>query len=170
MGAISATESLPVLRRYLDDPERAVRETCQIAVDKIEWDHSPEGQEHAKSVARQEAQYVPSIIFFLLPFIPFLKKMPHRAYTSVDPAPPTSSLLRGPASAVPTTQSVSELKAQLLDTSLPLFVRYRAMFALRNIGSDEAVDALSSGFDDDSALFKCVLFFRPQPAGVFTHC
>ena len=39
---------------------------------------------------------------------------------------------------------------------LPLFQRYRAMFALRNIGTDEAVDALASGFSDDSALFKFV--------------
>ena len=30
------------------------------------------------------------------------------------------------------------------------------MFALRNIGTDEAVDALASGFTDDSALFKSV--------------
>lgn len=30
------------------------------------------------------------------------------------------------------------------------------MFALRNIGTDEAVDALASGFSDESALFKFV--------------
>lgn len=43
-----------------------------------------------------------------------------------------------------------------MNTALPLFERYRAMFALRNIGTDEAVDALASGFSDDSALFKSV--------------
>lgn len=37
---------------------------------------------------------------------------------------------------------------------LPLFQRYRAMFALRNIGDKEAVDALCAGFGDKSALFK----------------
>ena len=41
-----------------------------------------------------------------------------------------------------------------MNTKLPLFVRYRAMFALRNIGTPPAVDALASGFSDDSALFK----------------
>jgi hypothetical protein len=30
------------------------------------------------------------------------------------------------------------------------------MFALRNIGTDDAVDALAAGFVDDSALFKYV--------------
>lgn len=50
--------------------------------------------------------------------------------------------------------SVEELRSKLLDTQLPLFERYRAMFALRNIGSPVAVDALAAGFCDDSALFK----------------
>jgi deoxyhypusine monooxygenase len=35
-----------------------------------------------------------------------------------------------------------------------LFERYRAMFALRNIGSPAAVDALAAGFSDESTLFK----------------
>jgi len=38
MGAISAASAVPVLKKYLDDPERAVRETCEIALAKIEWD------------------------------------------------------------------------------------------------------------------------------------
>lgn len=33
------------------------------------------------------------------------------------------------------------------------------MFALRNIGTSAAVDALVSGFTDDSELFKCVAHF-----------
>lgn len=43
LGAISSESSLPVLRKYLDDSAREVRETCEIAVGKIEYDHSPEG-------------------------------------------------------------------------------------------------------------------------------
>jgi deoxyhypusine monooxygenase len=34
------------------------------------------------------------------------------------------------------------------------------MFSLRNIGTPAAVDALAAGFDDDSVLFKCVLYGR----------
>lgn len=54
-------------------------------------------------------------------------------YCSIDPAPPA---LR---------KSVSELRSILLDESLPLFERYRAMFALRNLGNEEAVLALGDG-------------------------
>ena len=57
----------------------------------------------------------------------------HKSYVTVDPAPP-----------LPLT-TVSELKAILLDESRSLFERYRAMFALRNIGSDEAVLAICQG-------------------------
>jgi deoxyhypusine monooxygenase len=78
-----------------------------------------------------------------------------RTYTSVDPAPPTSGLLAGKAKSGNVTGSnVEDLRSILLDTQVPLFERYRAMFALRNIGTAAAVDALAAGFSDDSALFK----------------
>ncbi|TMS20175.1 Deoxyhypusine hydroxylase [Larimichthys crocea] len=54
-------------------------------------------------------------------------------YCSVDPAPPAAR------------KSVSELRSSLLDESLPLFERYRAMFALRNLGNEEAALALGDG-------------------------
>lgn len=54
-------------------------------------------------------------------------------YCSVDPAPPAAR------------KSVPELRSALLDESLPLFDRYRAMFALRNLGTEEAVLALGDG-------------------------
>ena len=78
-------------------------------------------------------------------------------YTSIDPAPPTTDLLAGKGSPEAMTDAaIAKLKAQLLDTKLPLFDRYRAMFSLRNIGTPAAVDALAAGFDDESALFKWV--------------
>ena len=82
-----------------------------------------------------------------------------RTYTSIDPAPPTSGLLANkPAPTSLSSESISDLRTKLLDTKLPLFERYRAMFALRNIGTEDAVDALAAGFTDDSALFKYVLY------------
>lgn len=44
----------------------------------------------------------------------------------------------------------------MLNRKLPLFERYRAMFALRDFGgaSREAVLALADGFGDESALFR----------------
>lgn len=64
-------------------------------------------------------------------------------YSSVDPAPPTTE-----------TKSVEELEAQLTNYDLKLFKRYRAMFALREIGTTEAVLALAKGLKDKSALFR----------------
>lgn len=74
-------------------------------------------------------------------------------FASIDPAPP-----------LPLTdakQEISEFKKTLLDTSLPLFQRYRAMFALRDLSSPPdlptavpAVHALAAGLKDPSALFR----------------
>lgn len=63
-------------------------------------------------------------------------------YSTVDPAPPLP------------LGTVDELKQILLDENRSLFERYRAMFALRNIGSDEAVLAICQGFQSSSALFR----------------
>lgn len=49
---------------------------------------------------------------------------------------------------------MAALKSKLLDTSLSLFERYRAMFTLRNIGTEDAVLALADGLKDSSALFR----------------
>ncbi|TBU47425.1 ARM repeat-containing protein [Dichomitus squalens] len=138
LGAISATSSKDLLRRYLKDPEQCVRETCEIALAKIDWDHSEEGQKHWSTTVKSAEQ----------------------AYTSIDPAPPTSGLLAGKAAPQDASEeNIAKLRNTLNDRNLPLFERYRAMFALRNIGTPAAVDALASGFGDDSALFKHEIAF-----------
>ncbi|PPQ63618.1 hypothetical protein CVT24_004371 [Panaeolus cyanescens] len=140
MGAISDPSSLPILKEYLNDENRSVRETCEIAIAKIEWDNSEEGKKHY-STADTDAEAIPT-------------------YTSIDPAPPTSGLLTGaPKPKDLTPETVQDLQKTLMDKSLPLFQRYRAMFALRNIGTAAAVDALASGFADDSALFRHEIAF-----------
>lgn len=63
-------------------------------------------------------------------------------YMSVDPAPPSC------------VQEVQALKDTLLNETLPLFERYRALFSLRNQGSTEAVIALAEGLKCSSALFR----------------
>lgn len=67
------------------------------------------------------------------------------AFTSIDPAPP-----------LPTDQAhkVEKLQKILNDQETPLFERYRAMFRLRDLATDEACLALATGFADPSALFK----------------
>jgi deoxyhypusine monooxygenase len=44
MGAISSMQSIPTLKEFLNDERREVRETCEIALAKVEWDNSEEGK------------------------------------------------------------------------------------------------------------------------------
>ena len=64
-------------------------------------------------------------------------------FLSVDPAPAFND-----------TRSLAELEKELMDNDLALFIRYRAMFSLRNMNTDEAALALTKGFTDGSALFR----------------
>ncbi|KAB2110359.1 Deoxyhypusine hydroxylase [Alternaria gaisen] len=133
LGALSDKGSLELLRALRDDAKEidVVRETCDIAVDRIEWDHGlQKGQE----------------------------KLKKSDFTSIDPAPPLPQGAEKP--------SIPELEKTLLDTSLPLFQRYRAMFALRDLSSPPdlptavpAVQALARGFTDPSALFRHEIAF-----------
>ncbi|KAF2838883.1 deoxyhypusine hydroxylase [Patellaria atrata CBS 101060] len=132
LAALGDKDSLELLRRMKDeDEEVVVRETCEIAVERIEWEHS----------GRREAE-----------------KLKKSDFSSIDPAPP-----------MPQTEdstSIPDLEASLLDTKLPLFQRYRAMFALRDLSSPPdlptaipAVLALAKGFRDSSALFRHEIAF-----------
>jgi len=133
LGALSDKSSLELLRALRDDVKEidVVRETCDIAVDRIEWDHGlQKGQE----------------------------KLKKSDFTSIDPAPPLPQSTE--------KASIPELEKTLLDTSLPLFQRYRAMFALRDLSSPPdlptavpAVQALARGFTDPSALFRHEIAF-----------
>lgn len=67
------------------------------------------------------------------------------AFTSIDPAPPL---------ATDKELKIEKLQSILNDQNIPLFERYRAMFRLRDLATDEACLALATGFDDPSALFK----------------
>lgn len=85
-------------------------------------------------------------------------------YTSTDPAPPLDvaadghhdASLQGKLAAAPKADrpSVVDLRGRLLDRSLPMFQRMRAVFALRNRGGPAAVEALAAAFADPSALLR----------------
>lgn len=117
LGALGDKESLDLLQKYLHDPLEVVRQTCELAIGRIEW----EASEASKS-----------------------ENLEKSAFTSIDPAPPLPSDL----------SEVPKLKELLNNQSESLFKRYRAMFRLRDIATEEAVLALASGFDDPSALFR----------------
>lgn len=70
------------------------------------------------------------------------EKLPENPFLSVDPAPPFAN------------KTIPELKHILLDDNDTLFNRYRAMFALRNLRTADAILALTSGLKVGSALFR----------------
>lgn len=72
------------------------------------------------------------------------EELPDNPYLSTDPAPPET---------VDKTD-VPQLKETLLNQSVPLFERYRAMFSLRNLGTNESVLALAEGLNSGGALFR----------------
>ncbi|KAF2473893.1 ARM repeat-containing protein [Lindgomyces ingoldianus] len=133
LGALGDKGSLDLLKDLRDDSQEidVVRETCDIAVDRIEWEHG---------LQRKQEQLKQS------------------DFASIDPAPPLPRTAQ--------TQSIPELENTLLDTSLPLFQRYRAMFALRDLSSPPdlptavpAIQSLARGFGDPSALFRHEIAF-----------
>ena len=63
-------------------------------------------------------------------------------FDSVDPAPPSSE------------RSVVDLRKVLCDEDEKMFQRMRALFALRNIGGKDSVDALAAAYESESALLK----------------
>lgn len=63
-------------------------------------------------------------------------------YASVDPSPPAAS------------KDIAELTKVLLDEQARLYDRYRAMFSLRNLRTEESINALGLGLKCKSALFR----------------
>ncbi|KAI8826869.1 armadillo-type protein [Fimicolochytrium jonesii] len=128
LGAIADAEaSLPLLRRYVEGGDlfdTAPRVVVETCILAIDRIAYEEARKNRPAASQTED---PS------------------PYASVDPAPPLSAT---------ETKSTQELKTILLDPALPLFTRYRAMFALRNRGDEESVLALAEGFGDESALFR----------------
>ncbi|KAK3956229.1 armadillo-type protein [Pseudoneurospora amorphoporcata] len=133
LGALGNAESLSVLQKYLnrEGEDVSVKETCEIAIDRIEWENSEQRKQ---------------------------EKLRQSDFASVDPAPPMAEDEE--------KQTVETLEKKLLDTSIPLFKRYRAMFALRDLASPPdlptavpAVLALAKGLKDKSALLRHEIAF-----------
>ena len=71
------------------------------------------------------------------------ENIPDRSeFDSVDPAPPSEA------------KNISNLRNTLCNENEKMFQRMRALFALRNIGGKESVDALAAAYTSKSALLK----------------
>ncbi|ODV91233.1 hypothetical protein CANCADRAFT_2947 [Tortispora caseinolytica NRRL Y-17796] len=135
LGALGDSNSLDLLVKSRDtDPSEVIRQTCELAVARIEW---------LKSEASKHERLGQSL------------------YSSVDPAPPLP--LDDDKSTIPSDAesdndaldaNAAKYGALLRDQDKPLFERYRAMFRLRDMGTARAVEELALAFDDPSALLR----------------
>lgn len=121
LGAIGDASVRATLEQYLHDECIEVRETCEIALARVDWLAS---QQAAVELGADD-----------------------NPFASVDPSPPAA------------TRDVAELRRVLLDDSEALFTRYRAMFSLRNLRTEEAVRAIGAGLKCGSALFRHEIAF-----------
>ncbi|KAL3828034.1 hypothetical protein ACJIZ3_016836 [Penstemon smallii] len=112
LGAIGLESNIPLLKNSLAvDPAQEVRETCELALSRIE---------ELKNSSVSESS-------------PFL---------SVDPAAPTAC------------SSLRELREVLLSEDKSMYERYGALFALRNLGEEEAVSVIVESLGANSALLR----------------
>lgn len=113
LGAICKEDCIEPLKMYVSDASPEVRETCVLALQRIQNANEAEAQK------------------------------PKSAYASVDPTPPESDCVE-----------LTRLESCLLDEEADMFDRYKAMFALRNVGGEQAVNAIAKAFQCSSALLK----------------
>lgn len=147
LGQMQSTSAIPVLRSVLEDvnQEAMVRHEAAEALGAIGDSGVCDVLQKFSSDPSREVAETCQIALARIRWLTdedsgnFKDNNP---YKSIDPAPPVTS------------GNILKWKEELNDTSLPLFLRYRALFALRNHGGRLAVEALVSGFKDTSALFK----------------
>jgi len=145
LGQMQNAYAIPILTHVLENREEnsMVRHEAGEALGAI---GSPESIPLLEKYTEDPIQEVAETCSLAIDTIQYKikhgNKKPKTQFDSVDPAPPYTSL------------GVEELKAKLIDTSLPMFKRYRALFALREKCSSEAVEALTAGFADQSALLR----------------
>ncbi|KAL8657949.1 MAG: hypothetical protein Q9226_001415 [Calogaya cf. arnoldii] len=133
LGALGDSDSLEELRRMRDDDTEAtvVRETCEIAVNRIEWEHSEQRRE---------------------------EKVRDSDFASVDPAPPlpqTASRF----SVDELQELLLDTRRPLFERYRAMFV-LRDLSSPPDLPTAvPAIQALASGFRDPSALFRHEIAF-----------
>lgn len=182
MGAISSQKALPTLKEFLQDENVSVRETCELALEKIEYDHgisagSSSRNNKANGEESEGAALARAKAATSLQEDSADTDNVDGSFLPIDPAPAHSLKVDTLLTSIPL------YKAQLTaGDSLPLFQRYRAMFSLRNavhaarrksqqpnipssvrqqyeLQAQDAIKALSDGLSDKSALFRHEICF-----------
>uniref|UniRef100_A0A0N5A1F3 Deoxyhypusine hydroxylase n=1 Tax=Parastrongyloides trichosuri TaxID=131310 RepID=A0A0N5A1F3_PARTI len=115
LGAIGDPSVMEELKPFLEDPNREVRETVELAVERLKFfEDKPKG------------------------FIDGNDKF----YNTIDPAPPLEDV------------DVDKLEKILTDPNEKLFKRYRALFSLRNLSTEESIKAIARALNCEGALLK----------------
>ncbi|XP_056428323.1 deoxyhypusine hydroxylase [Hyla sarda] len=145
LGQMGDRRALPILRAVLEDrsQEPMVRHEAGEALGAI---GDPEVLVLLRKYSHDSVIEVAETCKLAIQRIEWLQRNPDfsddNPFLSVDPAPPAEE------------RDVPFLRAILLNDNLPLFERYRAMFALRNIGGRDAVLALTDGLQCGGSLFR----------------
>lgn len=128
LGAIGDASSLVVLEACQEgDVSEEVGQTCGLALDYIRW----KLDNNNKDDNGDGDDDAPAVCACML-----------SPYNSHDPAPPH------PAHA---SLTASQIGLILCDDTVPLFRRFRAMFSLRNRGTEECVHELGRALVDDTS-------------------
>lgn len=149
LGQMKDVRAIPILEEVLKDSsqEPMVRHEAGEALGAI---GDPKVLELLQSCSNDPVVEVSETCQLALGRIKWLQNEASRTekfkgeenFSSVDPTPPS------------TETDIEKLRENLIDESLPLFDRYRAMFSLRNLNTAESAKALSTGFKCSSALFR----------------
>jgi deoxyhypusine monooxygenase len=133
LGALGDQSSLKTMQKIKDDESEpvVVRETCDIAVDRIRWAHS--GSEDQELLKKSD-------------------------FASVDPAPPMPSATNTPS--IPDLQQTLLDTTQSLFQRYRAMFALRDLASPPDLPTAKpAVHALASGFRDPSALFRHEIAF-----------
>lgn len=188
LGAINVAEAEKVLEEFENSECEPLAHTCQLALDRIRWARSNnkadknEGTDlsppalPSNATRPGHAQHPPNTPCLDFPqrhSIGTQAPSTHRGalltpamsrprtdadgkrYVSIDPAPPADSSL-----------TVDEHVARLLDPKIRLFERYGNLFALRDLGTNDAVLGLAKVLLEDTS--SAVL--RHEVAFVLGQC
>ncbi|CAI4214848.1 unnamed protein product [Parascedosporium putredinis] len=155
LGALGDVDSLELLRRYRDREGEsvAVKETCEIAIDRLEWESSEQRKAEKLKQSLSSSDTVPC-----LPSATWL----HPDLPTAEPAvlalaegfKDTSELFRHEVAFVfgqlSHPASIPALTAALSDTNEASMVRHEAAEALGSLGDEEGVEDTLRKFLDDA--------------------
>lgn len=127
LGNINSDNNLFLLEKFLDYEDEIIKETCEIAVENINW---MKNTNYGETEGLNKCNLI---------------------YCTNDPAPPFNYKQNDQY------KTIDQIKEILFNPITSYFNKYRALFTLREFNNDDAVDALCECFDKKynfSPLFK----------------